>query len=400
MECGSIAAARINCEEAAMFRFIMRRLVQIILTFLLFLALSYVLIEAMPGDFANVFLQDSRLTLEQRNAIRVSLGLDRPPHERFFIYMGALVRGDLGISFQYYPRRVVDVIMERAPRTLMLFISATIVSFYVGFFAGKVLAWRRGRVLEYVTTVGGVTLYTVFTPWFGLMMIWLFAFTLGWFPIGKFITPAVWRRAPVEANVVFNWMLLTALGVSVLIVGWLWLTRHMNGRWRGGIRWSGIGAILLVALTLWLPSGLGRYALNILHHLTLPVLTLTLISFAGTMLLTRNSMLETLREDYITTARAKGLPDNVIRDKHAARNAMLPVVTSLVFSLAFALSGGVITEGVFSWPGMGEVLLQSAVTQDIPMMMGALIFTGILALLAHLVADILYAFLDPRIRYA
>jgi len=136
-------------------RYIAQRLLQIILTFFLFLALSYMLLEAMPGDFSQLFLQDPKLTLAQREAIAASLGLDRPPHERFFRYIGSFLRGDLGVSFQYYPRPVVDVILERAPRTLMLFISSTVVSFYVGFFVGKLLAWRRGRVLEYVTTLGG-----------------------------------------------------------------------------------------------------------------------------------------------------------------------------------------------------------------------------------------------------
>lgn len=382
-----------------MLRYITGRVLQIILTFFLFLTLSYALIEAMPGDFGQVFLQDPKLTPAQREALKASLGLDRPPQERFFIYMGSLLRGDLGISFQYYPRPVVDVILERAPRTIMLFLTATVVSFYVGFMVGKVLAWRRGRWLEYATTVGGVTLYTVFTPWFGLLMIWLFAYTLDWFPIGKFITPTLWRRAPVEANVVFNRMLVTALIATVVLFVLLVMTRSVDARWRRAVRLAGVGSIAGGIVIAWSASGLSRYALDILHHLVLPVMTLTLITFAGTMLLTRNSMLETLREDYITTARAKGLPEKVIRDKHAARNALLPVVTSFVFSLAFAFSGGVITEGVFSWPGMGEVLLISALTQDIPTMMGALIFTGVFALFAHLVADILYAFLDPRIRY-
>lgn len=382
-----------------MLRYITGRVLQIILTFFLFLTLSYALIEAMPGDFGQVFLQDPKLTPAQREALKASLGLDRPPQERFFIYMGSLLRGDLGISFQYYPRPVVDVILERAPRTIMLFLTATVVSFYVGFMVGKVLAWRRGRWIEYATTVGGVTLYTVFTPWFGLLMIWLFAYTLDWFPIGKFITPTLWRRAPVEANVVFNRMLVTALIATVVLFVLLVMTRRVDARWRRAVRLAGVGSIAGGIVIAWSASGLSRYALDILHHLVLPVMTLTLITFAGTMLLTRNSMLETLREDYITTARAKGLPEKVIRDKHAARNALLPVVTSFVFSLAFAFSGGVITEGVFSWPGMGEVLLISALTQDIPTMMGALIFTGVFALFAHLVADILYAFLDPRIRY-
>jgi peptide/nickel transport system permease protein len=150
----------------------------------------------------------------------------------------------------------------------------------------------------------------------------------------------------------------------------------------------------------WSTTGIQHYALDILHHLVLPIMTLALVNFAGVMLLTRNSMLETLREDYIMAARAKGLPDKVIRDQHAARNAMLPVVTSFVLALAFVLDGGVITETVFSWPGMGLTLLNAAQTQDIPMVIGALVFTGALALTGHLLADILYAYLDPRIRYS
>jgi peptide/nickel transport system permease protein len=141
------------------------------------------------------------------------------------------------------------------------------------------------------------------------------------------------------------------------------------------------------------------YALDILQHTMLPVLTLTLVAFAGIMLLTRSSMLETLREDYILTARAKGLSEKVIRDKHAARNALLPVVTSLVLALAFVISGGIITETVFSWPGIGRMLFDAVVLEDIPLAMGALSIIAVLALIGHLIADILYMYLDPRIRY-
>lgn len=358
--------------------------------------------EAMPGDFGQVFLDDPSLTAEQREALRAGLGLDRPPHERFLIYLGNLATGDMGISFTYYPQPVSDILLERAPRTIMLFLTATIVSFYVGFFAGKILAWRRGGATEYVTTVGGVMMYTVFTPWFALLMMWLFASNQGFdlLPLGKFIRPELWRDAPVTTNEVFNPMLLTMIivsaGLFALIVG----TRRLAIQQRNFIRLGGVTVLLAGAAVYWLTSGIGFYALDIAYHLILPIMTLTLINFAGTMLLTRNSMLETLREDYIATARAKGLPDNVIRDKHAARNALLPVVTSFVFSLAFAFSGGIITENVFSWPGMGAAFLEAAQTQDVPLVMGTLVIIGLLAMLAHLAADILYAFLDPRIRYA
>ncbi|MEM8530017.1 MAG: ABC transporter permease [Chloroflexota bacterium] len=385
-----------------MLSYIIKRVFQIVITFFLFLCLSYLLMEAMPGDFGQVFLDDPSLTAEQREALRAGLGLDRPPHERFLIYLGNLATGDMGISFTYYPQPVSDILLERAPRTIMLFLTATIVSFYVGFFAGKVLAWRRGGTTEYVTTVGGVMLFTVFTPWFALLMMWLFASNQGLdlLPLGKFIRPEVWRDAPVTTNEVFNPMLLTMIIVSTGILSLVVGTRRLVGQQRLLIRSGGSAVLLAGAATYWLTSGIGTYALDIAYHLILPILTLTLINFAGTMLLTRNSMLETLREDYIATARAKGLPDNVIRDKHAARNALLPVVTSFVFSLAFAFSGGIITENVFSWPGMGAAFLEAAQTQDVPMVMGTLVFIGLLAMLAHLAADILYAFLDPRIRYA
>ena len=381
-------------------RYITRRLLQIVMTFFIFLTLVFFLLEAQPGDYAQTFLSNPRLTQTQRQVLRASLGLDGTPVERYFAYMGSLLRGDLGISFSNFPRPVFDVIKERAPRTIVLFLTTTVVSYYVGFLAGKIMAWKRGKALEYVATVGGVTLYTVFTPWFGLMMIWVFAFTLKLFPIGKFIDPVLWRTAPIAANVVFTNLLGTALVSTVALFALMLLTRRVSIFRRSLARWAAFGVVAVGVLAYWLPSGFGVYALDILRHLMLPVFTLSLISFAGTMLLTRNSMLETLREDYIMAARAKGLSEKVIRDKHAARNAMLPVVTAFVFALAFTLDGGVFTETIFSWPGMGLTLLEAAVQQDIPMVMGALVFTGILALLAHLFADVLYAYLDPRIRYS
>jgi peptide/nickel transport system permease protein len=234
------------------------------------------------------------------------------------------------------------------------------------------------------------------------MMIWLFAVVLGWFPTGKFISVDLWSAAPayLTANTLIIPMILTGIVISVLLLIWSSGIKRFSPNRRKAAFWTGVAVILLLPVAGFALSGLGIYALDILYHLSLPVITLTLISFAGTMLLTRNSMLETLREDYITTARANGLPEKVIRDRHAARNAMLPVVTSLVFSLAFAIGGGIITETIFSWPGMGRTLLVAAQAEDIPLAIGALAFTGILVLTAHVVADILYAYLDPRIRYS
>jgi peptide/nickel transport system permease protein len=381
-------------------RFLFRRIAQNILTFFLFLTMVYVLVDAQPGDFSNVYLSDPRLTPRQREKLRANLGLDKPVMVRYVKWLQNAAQGDMGISFSNYPRPVLDVIVERAPRTIALFLTATILSYLIGFMAGKVLAWRRGGTFEYATTLAGVGLYTVFLPWFGLMMIWGFSFILGWFPIGKFVDPVEWRRAPVEANYVFNRMILSAFILSGVMLVLYFYSRRLNPRQRGPVFWIGTAVALLAVAAYWVSTGTAKYAADILQHMVLPILTLTLVNFAGTMLLTRNSMLETLREDYVMAARAKGLSERDIRDRHAARNALLPVVTSFVLAVAFVLDGGVITETIFSWPGMGLTLLEAALVQDIPMVIGALVFTGFLALTAHLVADILYAFLDPRIRYS
>ena len=380
-------------------RYLLVRLGQNVLTFFLFLTIVFILVDAQPGDYGNQFLNDPRLTPEQRQTIRAQMGLDEPVLKRYVTWISNAVQGDFGISYSNYPRRVLDVIAERAPRTIVLFLSAIILSYYLGFATGKMLAWRRGGWGEYGATVGGVALYTVFLPWFALMMIWFWAYKTKLFPIGKFLDPVLWRDAPLEANYVFNRILLSVTIASVLLIAWLFISRKLNPGKRTLVQWSGTVAILLVLGFFWYSSGVARYALDILQHLVLPIVTLATVNFAGTMLLTRNSMLETMREDYIMAARAKGLPAKEIRDKHAARNAMLPVVTAIVLAVAFILDGGVITETIFSWPGMGLTLLNAALVEDIPMVIGALVFTAFLALTAHLVADILYAVLDPRIRY-
>jgi peptide/nickel transport system permease protein len=289
--------------------------------------------------------------------------------------------------------------MERLPRTVVLFLTATVVSFYAGFFLGKSIAWKRGGILEYGATISGALLFTVFTPWFGLMMIWIFAFKLGWFPLGKFLDPLVWRNAPVEANEVFTNMILTGVAFSIFLLVVMLIFRKFARQHQSRVLFPLLGVSAVVIILAWWISGTGYLALDIVSHMVLPVTTLALISFAGTMLLTRNSMLETIREDYIMVARAKGLPEKVVRDRHAARNALLPVVTSLVFSLAFTIDGGVITEAIFSWPGMGRTLLDAVLSEDLPLAIGAFVFVGIFALIAHLIADILYVYLDPRIRY-
>jgi peptide/nickel transport system permease protein len=379
--------------------YILRRLLQIVITLVIFQTLLFLILDAQPGDITLQYLTDPRVTPEIRDQMRVALGLDKPPIERYLKWLNNFITGNLGISFSHYPRPVLDIILERAPRTIVLFLTSTLASFFVGFVLGKQLVWRRGGGFEYSMTMVGVVLYTIFTPWFGLMLIYLFGLRLGWLPVGKFLDPILWRDAPVDANYVFARLGFTGFILSLLIVG-LWLSSmRLSPVKRRSLRLTGLVVIVGVSLGAWALSEVGYLAADMLEHMILPVAVATLVSFAGTMLMMRNTMLETLKEDFVMATRAKGLSEAEVRDKHAARNAFLPVFTNLIISIPFVLSGGIITETVFSWPGMGLTLLQAVQNEDIPLAMGAMTCVGVFALFAHLFADVTYAFLDPRIRY-
>ena len=372
--------------------------------FFVFLTVTWFLLHALPGDsVAQQFAGNPNIPPEARRIALERLGLDKPLLIQFRDYMTDFFRGDLGVSFSQYPRPVIDIIAERLPRTVVLFLTAMVTYYWAGFLAGKYLAWKRGSRGEMLITVGGVGLYTVFMPWFALMLIWLFSVQLDLLPLSKFLDPVEWREAPFAANQVFMRMFWVTVAASAALcaVGWT-AGRAVNRRWGRLLRWGGCVLVIAGFVGYWYGTQPGQamrvYAGDIAHHLILPVMTLTLVNFAGVMLLTRSSMLDTMREDFILTARAKGLPEHVVRDRHAARTALLPVATSMTLAVATVIDGGVITETVFSWPGMGQILVSSVQLEDIPLAVGAFSFIGVLALIGHFVVDILYGLLDPRIR--
>lgn len=322
------------------YRYILSRIIQIIITAFIVLVLMFFLFRIMPGDPASMIL-DPEWTVEAKEILRRHYGLDKPLHLQFLIYLRNILKGDFGKSF-YYGESVFIIIKQKLPNTILLFTTATLLSWILGFYIGKIIAWKReakyGNLLIFIS----LFFYSVFIPWFGLIMIWIFAYKLDIFPIGGLITPEVWlsKDATIFHKVV-----------------------------------------------------------DVLHHLILPIFTLTVMSFAGVMLLVRSSMLEVLGEDYIITAYAKGLPEDIIRDKHAARNALLPVITAFTLSLSFSISGGVLTEVIFSYPGLGKELVSATMNHDYPLAQAAFIFLAIVVLVGNLFADILYAYLDPRVRY-
>jgi peptide/nickel transport system permease protein len=385
-----------------MIKFLAGRLTQMAILFVIFLTLIWFLLQAMPGDISDTLVGNPDIPLQARLELQERLGLNEPLLQQYVTYITNFFRGEMGVSFSRYPAEVSDVLFAALPRTLVLFLSATLFAFWLGFKAGKFIAWRRGAVAEKGLIVTGIFLQTVFYPWFAIVMLWTFGFLLGWFPIGRFIDARLWQGSGYTANDVFGQMILSVIVVSVIYGIGRWLIAKYSRNLVTQIRAGQVLGILSIAALIgyWFVQPEFIYVRDIASHTVLPVITLGFVAFGATMLLTRSAMLETLGEDYIMTARAKGIPDWIIRDRHAARNAMLPVTTSLVLALAFVIGGGIVTETIFSWPGMGLVFLQAIGVSDIPLAVGALSITGVLALFGHLVADILYAVLDPRIRIA
>lgn len=386
--------------------YLARRLGQSVLLLFLVVTAVFFVFQVMPGDITAIMIQPD-IPPEARQALIVELGLDRPAHERYAAYLAGLLRLDLGRAFPTPSfkggRPVTEVIAERLPRTVLLFLVVVLLSYAIGYTLGKRIAWRRGHWTEYAATVSGVTLLNVFTPVAVLFFLWLFALELRRFPFGGWQDDALWRPF-VDRGLTSNDVFVPMLVTGVLLVVWLLLlrraTREIDHRTaRAAARAGGTLVYLAGALWWWERAGIGVLALDVLRHMTLPVLTLVTLGFAGSMLVMRDSMLETMREDFVLTARAKGLPDRAVRDRHAARTALLPILTSFALAVALVVDGAVITETLFSWPGMGHALLSSVLEQNFPVTMGVVLVLGVAVLLAHLLVDLLYAWLDPRVRH-
>jgi len=267
------------------------------------------------------------------------VAVDRPVWEEFWYYLVGMLTGNFGNSFQS-GRPVSSEIRERVGPTLLLFGSATIVSVLIGIGGGVLLAWFRGSRGEIAAIVSSLFFYSMPIFWFGLILLFVFAYTFRLFPIGGF----------------------------------------------GGV--DAFGNSL---------TGLS-YARDVLWHMALPLANLVILNFAGYVLLMRNSLLEVLGEDFVTVARAKGLKERTVMYKHAARNAMLPVTTVTAIAMATVISGGILTETIFSWPGMGFYFVTRTLFQDFPAVQGAFFILALLTVLGNVVADVAYAYLDPRVR--
>lgn len=320
--------------------FVLRRLGYYLIAFWASLTINFLLPRLMPGDPVGRMLgQMQNLTDDQVAQFRHLFGLDdRPVWQQYIQYIGDVFTGNLGLSISQFPTPVVQVIGAQLGYTILLGGTALVISFVLGNLLGIWAAWRRGGALD--TIFPPLLVFTGSFPYFFIAMIalYLFAVTLKWFPIGQAFT---------------------------------------------------LGTV---------PSFSGEFIGDLLLHLVLPAGTIVAVSIGGWMLGMRNTMIGTAAEDYITMARAKGLTERRIMYRYAARNAMLPSVTSFGMSIGFVVGGALLTEVVFAYPGIGYQLLRAVQALDYPLMQGIFLTLTGAVLVANFLIDIFYVRLDPRVR--
>ncbi len=318
--------------------FLLSRLLRMLVVFFIIVLLNFLLPRAMPGDPASILANEYNLPVETVRILRSMWKLDRPLHEQFVAYIESLFTGQWGYSYKYFPRAVYELVMERLPWTLLLQGTTSLTVSTVGMLLGVLAGWRRGTRADVSITVSAILVYAVPYYWLALMLQYAFGYVLRIFPVAHAVTPG-------------------AVHASFL-----------------------------------------EYAADVLWHLALPVLAVTLTAYASYTLMTRNSMVDVLEEDFIFVARAKGLPERIVM-KHAVRNALLPPLTMLAIRLGHIVGGAVITETVFSYPGVGYLIYESIIYKDYPVLNAAFFMLAITVIAANFAADLLYAAVDPRIRY-
>jgi peptide/nickel transport system permease protein len=376
--------------------YLARRVFSGLVTLFLFISLVFFGTQAiLPGDFVSQFALG--LSNSESEEIRQSLGLDLPLGERYLHWLGQLLRGDLGRSFSIEGMGppVGEVILQALPATLLVFGLGTLIAFGAGQWLGRVTAWRSPRWFSGTATLGAIALYTSFPPWLAFLLVYLFVLKLNWLPLNA--SRGIFRQPEISHPEVIVHMLLTFALAAALTVGAARLTPRFRRRWRLA---APIQLALLLVLWVggWLAYDMLAAALEVLRAAALPILIYSLLSFGEIMLIVRATMADSLNEQFIQTALAKGLRTAQVRDHHAARAAILPVVSRLVISLPFLFTGMVMIEQTVGWSGMGTTLLYALGVQNVPLMSGMFIAIGVVSLGARLGLDLLQLALDPRLR--
>jgi peptide/nickel transport system permease protein len=324
-------------------RYFVRKIAFFLATLWAAITLNFIIPRLQPGDPAEVMVQklagkDAQLNPAAVEAMRAMLGTpDGSLFEQYVEYLKALAHGDFGISYTYYPYPVTEVIGQALPWTLVLVGVTQILAFVIGITLGAYAAWRRNTRFDSIVTLGSTFLGTLPSFWIALLLLFVFGYTVGWFPTGG---------------------------------GYSATTPGFNG----------------------------PFLADAAYHSLLPALSLLITAPIGWILGMRNTMVMNLGEDYIRLAKAKGLPDRVVALRYAARNALLPSVTGFAIALGGVLGGSILVEKIYDYPGMGRLMDEAIGNRDFPLLQTLLLFIIIGVLLANLIADLLYGVLDPRAR--
>jgi peptide/nickel transport system permease protein len=315
-------------------RYVLFRVLQLVPVALVVIVLNFLLIHLAPGD-VSILLAGEDADPAYMAAVRAAYGLDRPFHEQLLRYLAQVLSGDLGLSFRSRTP-VLDELMARVPATLLLVGTSLLIAVTLGTLVGTLIARRPGSLIDSTVSALSISLFSIPVFWLGLMLILYFAVELRWLP---------------------------SSGMGSV----------------GGPR-----------------EGWAR-TVDVAMHMILPALTLSTVWIGQYVRLARTSVSEVLAENYIVTARAIGYGEGTVLLHHALRNALLPVVTVLGLQVGLALTGAVLTETVFSWPGLGRLIYEAILARDTPIIMGAFIIMSFTVALASLATDLIYAALDPRV---
>ena len=318
-------------------RYLLRKVLHAIGTLLFVLAFNFILFRAV-GDPVKLLTRSSlHLDPQEQEELRKEFGIDDPLPQQFVNYLGDSLRGEFGYSF-ISGRPVIQSVAEKVWPTVLLVGTATILSTFLGIMIGIKGAWRRGSAFDTGSLLGSLTLYSMPEGWLGMILLITFAGALGWFPAG-------------------------GIESSDQLTGF-------------------------------------AHVVDIARHLVLPCLTLTLGYIGEFAIIMRSSLLEVMGEEFVQTARAKGVRDKDVRRKHAVPNALLPTFTLAFYSVGFILGGAVLIEGVFSYPGLGQLTYQAIDRNDYPVIQAVFLLSSAAVILFNLLADILYGYLDPRVKEA
>lgn len=317
-------------------RYLLSKILQALATLLFALTFNFFLFRVLPGDPIGLLARSQRLTDADIAEQRATLGLDQPLPEQYVTYVRQTVSGNLGVSLRT-ARPVWDIIGSRLGPTLLLVGLGTLFASVLGILIGIKGGWERGSRFDTSTLYGSLVLYSVPEGWLGMLLLITLSGILGWFPAGGLETG-------------------DATGTARVV--------------------------------------------DIANHLFLPVLTLTLGYIGEYAIIMRSSMVDTANEDFVTIARAKGAPERMVRKNHVVPNAFLPTFTLVFLSLGFVLGGAVVVEAVFSWPGIGLLTYNAIQTLDYPVIQGVFLLSSAAVIFCNLVADILYGYMDPRVREA